>query len=286
MLLNTLKYKYGEEFKKKGLKLIIRPCDHWIYSDPILVQRVLENYISNALKYTDSGGVLLACRMRNKSLRLEVWDTGKGIKQDELGTIFDAFHQLDNPERDRNKGVGLGLSIVRQISDLLDAPVEVKSNFEKGSLFTITLPLGVGDVITDVEEQQHLDIPNDSFLDLKVWIVDDDIDILDGLQLQLESWGCITRTFDCFNQINDFVASSGDGPDLLITDLRLRKHKSGLDVIKLLSDRFGSGLPTIIITGDTGPKELRTINETGAVILHKPVTAEMLQKTIMDLLQN
>lgn len=283
MLLNTLKYKYGDEFKKKGLRLIVRPCSHWIYSDPILVQRVLENYISNALKYTDSGGVLLACRSRDKRVRLEVWDTGKGIKQSELHTVFDAFHQLENPERDRNKGVGLGLSIVRQISDLLNAPVDVKSIRNKGSLFSITLPLGTKDEVAEIDNEYSYDVSDESLLDLAVWIVDDDVDILDGLQLQLESWGCITRTFDSFEQVRDFAVNNDEFPGLLVTDLRLRNHKSGLDVIKLLSNRFGSELPTLIITGDTGPKELRSIKEIGAVMLHKPITEDVLKKTLVDL---
>ncbi len=285
LLLNTIRFKFSEEFEKKGLKLIVRSCDHWVYSDPILVQRVLENYVSNALKYTDSGGVLLACRTRGNNVRLEVWDTGRGIKESEFSTIFDAFHQLDNPERDREKGVGLGLSIVHQISSLLNAPVTVNSKYGKGSLFTITVPPGEMDVATDIEEDHHLEIVDDVFLDLAVWIVDDDVNILEGLQLQLESWGCITRTFESPDQISEFTVDANDPPDLLITDLRLRKHKSGLDVIKMLSDRFSADLPAIIITGDTGPNELRTINETGTPILHKPVTAAILQQTIATILQ-
>ena len=285
-MLQTLKLKFDDECNRKGIRLIVRPGSYWLYSDSILIQRVLENYISNAVKYTDSGGILVACRRRGESVRLEVWDTGRGIRKEEVGSIFDAFHQLENPERDRIKGVGLGLSIVEQIANLLELPVFVRTRYGIGSVFSIDVPMGEA----AQKPQQVQDGPTpenkDLFMDLAVWIVDDDADILEGLQLQLETWGCITRTFEAPEQIQAFLSESDELPDLLISDLRLRDHRSGIEVIELIVNHSRDDIPSIIITGDTGPERLQEVSKAGFPLLHKPVTAEKLQQTIADLLKS
>ena len=285
MLLHTLELKFADEFKRKGLRLIVRPTYLWGYSDPVLVQRVLENYTSNALKYTDSGGVLVACRGRGDNISLEVWDTGRGIKHDEIDTIFDAFHQLDNPERDRKKGVGLGLSIVDQIANLLDTPVSVRSRYGRGSVFSIILPRGDREQLLQHDPDDVIQINSRIFLDLKIWIVDDDADIREGLQLQLETWGCVTRTFENQEQVKAFVDKNSGLPDLLICDLRLRDHQSGIEVIEMVRAQGAGAIPAIIITGDTGPMELQLITRTGMPLLHKPVTAEKLRQTIAQVVK-
>jgi len=281
-LLQTLKLKVDDECSRKGIRLIVRPSNHWLYSDPILVQRVLENYLSNAVKYTDAGGVLVACRRRGDCFRLEVWDTGRGIREEEISTIFDAFHQLDNPERDRRKGVGLGLSIVDQIANLLEMPTFVRSRYGRGSLFSIEIPMGEAEQEQLPESDSPESVNREVFVNLVVWIVDDDVDILEGLQLQLESWGCITRTFETPEQIQALMDKGIEMPDLLISDLRLRDHRSGIEVI----DMVGETVSTILITGDTGPVELQEISKAGIPLLHKPVTQERLQLTMANLLKS
>ncbi len=285
MLLHMLELKFDDEFNRKGLRLIVRPTDQWCYSDPVLIQRVLENYMSNALKYTDSGGVLVACRRRGDNLSLEVWDTGRGIKQEEIATIFDAFQQLDNPERDRKKGVGLGLSIVDQIANLLDMPVSVRSSYGRGSVFSIMVPRGDGEQSVPPELDSNIQVNSEIFIDLKVWIVDDDVDILEGLQLQLETMGCVTRTFENLEQVKTSMEQNSGLPDLLICDLRLRDHRSGIEVIEVVRAESSGEIPAIIITGDTGPAELQMIDRTGIPLLNKPVTAEKLQQTIAQVLK-
>ncbi|RLJ19026.1 hypothetical protein DJ031_10045 [bacterium endosymbiont of Escarpia laminata] len=285
-LLQSLKYKFDDECNRKGIRLIVRPSNHWVYSDPILIQRVLENFISNAVKYTDTGGVLVACRRHGEGFRFEVWDTGKGIRQEEMNSIFDAFHQLDNPERDRRKGVGLGLSIVDQIAGLLDTPVCVRSQHGKGSVFCIDLPKGKAEAESLVELDDQTLVDDEFFVDLVVWVVDDDVDILEGLQLQLETWGCITRTFETIEQIQAVMAEHYDSPDLLISDLRLRNHKSGIEVIEIVQQHSKKAVSAILITGDTGRRELQKISQTGVPLLHKPVTAEKLRLTMANLLKS
>ena len=264
---------------------MVRPCKKWLHGDPILIQRVLENYITNAVKYTDAGGVLVACRRHGDDFRFEVWDTGRGIKKENINTIFDAFHQLDNPERDRRKGVGLGLSIVDQIAKLLNTPIFVRSRFGKGSVFSIDVPAG------EVEQlPQKLDTPKpvngDLFVDLVVWIVDDDEDILEGLQLLLETWGCVTRTFDSPEQIETFMRKNKETPELLISDLRLRNHRNGIEVIDMVNRRCVRKVPSIIITGDTGPERLQEVSRAGFSLLHKPVTAERMRLRMAELLKS
>ncbi|MBL3598600.1 MAG: hybrid sensor histidine kinase/response regulator [gamma proteobacterium endosymbiont of Lamellibrachia anaximandri] len=285
-LLQSLKYKFDDECNRKGIRLIVRPSNHWVYSDPILIQRVLENYISNAVKYTDSGGVLVACRRHGEGFRFEVWDTGKGIRQEEMNSIFDAFHQLDNPERDRRKGVGLGLSIVDQIASLLETPVCVRSQHGKGSVFCIDVPKGKAEAVPLVELDDNALVDDDVFVDLVVWVVDDDIDILEGLQLQLETWGCITRTFESLKHVQAVMTEDYDSPDLLISDLRLRAHKSGIEVIEIVRQHSKNAVSAILITGDTGQRELQKISKAGVPLLHKPVTAEKLRLTMAKLLKS
>ncbi len=280
-LLQALRLKVDDECRRKGLRFIVRPSRYWFYSDPILIQRVLENYLSNAVKYTDSGGILLACRRRGEHFRFEVWDTGRGIREEEIDTIFDAFHQLDNPERDRRKGVGLGLSIVDQIANLLQTPTSVHSRHGKGSLFSIEVPAGQAEPQPQEPDRPER-VDGELFVDLAVWIVDDDVDILEGLQLQLESWGCITRTFETPEQVQTLMAKGAELPDLLISDLRLRDHRSGIEVIDMMDDTVS----TILITGDTGPMELQEISRAGIPLLHKPVTQERLQLTMANLLKS
>jgi len=285
-LLQTLRLKVDDECNRKGIRLIVRPSHHWLYSDPILIQRVLENYLSNAVKYTDAGGVLVACRRRGNCFRLEVWDTGRGIREAEIDTIFDAFHQLDNPERDRRKGVGLGLSIVDQIANLLEMPIFVHSRYGRGSLFSIEIPMGEAEQEQLLESDSPKSVSGEVFVDLAVWIIDDDVDILEGLQLQLESWGCITRTFETPEQIQALMDKGIEMPDLLISDLRLRDHRSGIEVIDMISGQSTEALPAILITGDTGSVELREISRAEIPLLHKPVAQERLQLTIANLLES
>jgi CheY-like chemotaxis protein/anti-sigma regulatory factor (Ser/Thr protein kinase) len=277
-----MKMKFEDEALKKGIQLAVRQSGHWVYSDPILIQRVLENFVSNAIKFTDEGWILLTCRRRGERLRFEVWDTGKGIEKSEIDGIFDAFHQLENPERDRRKGVGLGLSIVDQIANLLDTPVRVRSHVGRGSMFTIEVPPG------EVEQEEQIASTNapvvamDVFVDLAVWVIDDDPDILEGLQLQLESWGCISRTFESPEQVQALLAKGVDAPDVLVSDLRLCNHRSGTEVIEMVADHFGRFIPSVIVTGDTGPVELRQLSRSGVCLLHKPVTEEKLQSKIAE----
>ncbi len=285
-LLQPLRMKFDGECIRKGIRLIIRPCNHWIYSDPILIQRVLENYISNAVKYTDSGGILVACRRRGEGFRFEVWDTGRGIGEDEVDSIFDAFHQLDNPERDRRKGVGLGLSIVEQIANLLETPVGVRSRYGKGSVFWIDVPQGKAEQVLLAEPEDYTPVDDDVFVDLVVWVVDDDVDILEGLQLQLETWGCITRTFESPEQVQALMAEACDPPDLLVSDLRLRDHRNGFEVIEIVRSRSKKAVSAILITGDTGQAELQEISKAGIPLLHKPVTAERLRQTIANVMKS
>jgi len=283
-LLQSVHNKFEGECRNKGLRLRARPCNRWAFSDPILIQRVLENFVSNAIKYTDSGGVLVVCRKRGDCLRFEVWDTGRGIRAEDIEHVFDAFHQLDNPERDRRKGVGLGLSIVEQISKLLKAPVSVRSTFGKGSVFTIEVPVGEAVQEPALETGEYLPVDMEAFVDLEVWIVDDDIDILEGLELQLETWGCITRTFESPDQLRDAMDKLDAAPGLLLSDLRLRNHKNGIEVIEMVRAYWKQAIPSIIITGDTGPEQLKETSSTGCPVLHKPAKAEELKRAITEVL--
>jgi len=282
-LFNRLYLKFAGTAKEKGLQLRIRPCEGWLYSDPVLFERVLSNLLSNAIRYTDSGGILLACRKRGARIAVEVWDTGIGIPASELAHVFDEFHQLGNAERDRNKGVGLGLSIVRQIAQLLNVPVSVKSRPGRGSAFTVLVSPGA-QVEAQVEPAEVAPVMNYSFEDLEVWVVDDDQDILDATQILLESWGCYTTVFSGLDDVKEVVANGQAAPELMISDFRLRHHVDGRDVIRFVQQSYGREMPALLITGDTAADRVIDATESGFLVLYKPVSPAILNRTMQELI--
>jgi len=281
LLFEIMRLKFEEECKSKGLEFRMHPCSHYVEIDLTLIERLLSNYVSNAVKYTNQGGILLGCRRRGESLRIEVWDTGRGIPVEDMKSIYEEFNQLDNPERDRSRGVGLGLSIVEQISQLLDMPVAVRSRVEKGSVFSVDVPIG------NEEEQKFAVVDKRSsevgrhFEDISIWLIDDDSDILDAMEALLESWGCIVRSFNSPEQVQVGIDDNNRHPDIIISDVRLNNHMNGIEVIHMIRDSLLKQVSAILMTGDTSPDHLQMVAESGHPVLHKPVSSEQLQETML-----
>lgn len=247
---------------QKGLRLRFRPSNFISHTDPVLLGRIIGNLVSNAIRYTEHGGVLLACRCRAGRWWVEVRDTGIGIPEDQTGHIFEEFRQLGNQAR--NRGSGLGLAIVAKTATLLGLEVRVHSRPGRGSRFAISLPPG-----RVLERSPELPAPEPVALPLRVALVDDNVQILRALGLLLQGAG---------HQVvpaaspQALLAGLGDQtPDLVISDYRLGAGQTGFDVIDRVRQVFGQDVPALIITGDTDPELIRSMTEHGIEIQFKPL---------------
>jgi len=277
-LLTALEQEFGVQADTAGLVYRTRETSAAAYADRSLVGLVMHNFISNALRYTAKGGVLIACRTRGKRLALEVWDTGPGIPRSQWDNIFKEFHQLGNPERDRRKGLGLGLAIVQRLAREMNTSVEVLSQPGRGSVFRLWLDRWQGALEDDTAPAPD----TVSLVGLKVLAIDDDEAVRLGMQSLLHSWGCQCITAessaDALECLEDIT------PDIIITDFRLRHEETGKQVLQALRAYLGTSVPAIIMTGDTSPQRLRDAQSTSALLLHKPVSTGQLRDAMVQLI--
>lgn len=271
---DRLRSTFAVPAQDKGLKLSVRRSRAMLSTDATLLFRVLSNLVSNALRYTESGGVVVACRKRGGKASIEVWDTGIGIAHEQRERIFEEFYQINNPARDRSRGLGLGLATVRRIVQLLDHPLRLRSVAGKGSRFVIEAPLADPARIQSVSATVEQKVPNLIGGKL-ILVVDDEESVRLGMQSLLESWGC-----KCVTAMDADEALRGmDGrvPDFIIADLRLRGDDTGIDAIGQLRARFGDSIPAVLISGDTATEQLRKVSAAGLTMMHKPLKAVRLR---------
>ncbi len=280
-LLSALEQEFGAQADASALVYRTRETSAAALADKSLVDLVMRNLISNALRYTHQGGVLIACRRRAGRLALEVWDTGVGIPPQQTEEIFREFHQLGNPERDRRKGLGLGLAIVKRLAAEMNTQVEVRSREGRGSVFRLWLPTWSGALLVD-------DGPDTSdttrqLCGLRVLAIDDDEAVCLGMQALLQSWGCLcTAAASAQAALAQYTAHTRP-PDLIITDYRLRHEETGKEALQVLRAHWGEHIPAIILTGDTSPQRLRDAQSTAALLLHKPVSSSQLMLAMVEL---
>ncbi|WP_292933296.1 ATP-binding protein [Noviherbaspirillum sp.] len=285
-LLSRIAVEFAPQAKAKGLELRVAPCSVWVQSDPALVEQILRNLTANAVRYTESGGIVIGCRRRGAQLRLAVFDTGIGIAADQQKSVFEEFCQIGNAGRDRAKGLGLGLAIVRRLARLLDTPITLVSEPGKGSMFAIDLQridhLQPGWQQGSVEDAQF-GAARGRLAGKLIVVVDDEISILDAMQVLLEQWGCSVVTALSGPEAVAKLSESMQVPDALICDYRLRLNENGLDVIKTLQSEFNLDIPVLIITGTITPARMKEMSASGVPVLHKPVNAATLQETLVRL---
>lgn len=280
-----LNSSFSPQASEKGLHLRFKATPLWVLSDERHLERMLSNLVSNAIKYTESGGVLVAARLRGGSIAIEVWDTGIGLPPDQTDRIFEEFYQLGNPGRDRTQGLGIGLAVVRRLSNLLGHDVHVRSVVGKGSCFKVVVrpeqvvagpPEGSPDTAQAVNFMRPLRLPE------RVLVLDDEDDILAAVTRVLESYGVqVIAVSTCEQALA--VLQSGDAGrrvDAFLCDLRLGEGANGLDFATSLAPRFGIHLPTILITGETGPEALQQVRQSGLQAIFKPVTANRLLEAL------
>jgi len=273
-LLRQLEVEFTPLAQERGLRLQFMPCSLAVESDRRLLRRLLQNLISNAIKYTPRGRVLVGCRRRRRRLRIDVYDTGLGIPSSKKRAIFQEFHRLDQGAKVA-RGLGLGLSIVERIARVLDCKIGVVSTVGRGSHFSVEAPLSAA---VPVKQHQRMarEVDRIQLSGITVLCIDNDLTILDGMETLLGGWGCrVLKAPD----LATAIAVTGEAkisPDGLLVDYHL-DDGSGVTAIKELRRRFGAGLTAILITADRSPQVREEARVNGVQVLNKPVKPAALR---------
>jgi signal transduction histidine kinase len=279
-MLTRLKQEFEPEAFARGLKLRVRARSLRVYSDSVLLERIVRNLVSNAIRYTRRGGVLLACRVRAKVVAIEVWDTGVGIPEGERERIFEEFYQIrdDTSPREQRLGLGLGLAITRRLCELLRHPLTLRSRVAGGTLFRLEVPRARSDVL-EAHESDVVSQPGDPLRGRTVVIIEDEEPVLRGTEALLGSWGCETvgarSTTEALEKLDQRPRV-----DLLIADFRLEGGHTGIESIHTLRERFGAQVPAILVTGSTDPELALQAERGGFHLLHKPVMPAKLRSLV------
>jgi len=277
---DSLSAAFAETAAEKGLRLRIRASKLWLQSDPLLLQRVLLNLVGNAVQHTGEGSILVVCRPCRglTHASIEVWDSGIGIAPEHQTRVFEEFFQVGNHERDRSKGLGLGLSIVQRACRLLDHPLSMRSALGCGTRFGVQVPLApIGQVAPTVVEggvAQKTELAG-----LRVLLIEDDALGSQAVRGLLGSWGCQVTTATHAQAACDRV-KDGMQPDFILSDYRLPGELDGIDAIRRVRDALGREVAACVISGDTEVALREQVQAAGLVLLQKPVRAAKLRSVM------
>ncbi|WP_187671460.1 hybrid sensor histidine kinase/response regulator NahK/ErcS' [Zestomonas carbonaria] len=284
-LLENLAAEYRQVAASEGLQLDFVASSALVRSDLQLLARILRNLLSNAIRYTPSGRILLGCRRRRQSLSIEVWDTGVGIAEDKLGEIFQEFKRGDVQRSHQDRGLGLGLAIVDKIARMLGHRIHVGSVPGKGSRFAIEVPRASRAPRTRAAPPDSADNLLERLRGSRVWVLDNDAAICAGMRTLLEGWGCRVVTAlseeDLARQVDNFHAEA----DLLIVDYHLDDDRNGIDAVAAINARRGTPLPALMITANYSNELKQQVRELGHTLMHKPVRPMKLKTAMCHLLE-
>jgi CheY-like chemotaxis protein/two-component sensor histidine kinase len=278
-LLNKIENELASQADAKDIVYRSRETQLAVQTDPVLLELILRNLISNAIRYTRHGGALVACRQRGNRAVLEVWDTGIGIAPEHQQEVFREFHQLGNPERDRNKGLGLGLAIADGLARAMGHRLSLVSVPGRGSVFRLSLPLADAVLAAPVSMTQS----KTRLLNARVLVIDDDEIVREGMLHLLRDWGCECEAAESIEEALALVQLNV--PDVVISDYRLREQRTGVEAITAVRKLMGNSVPALLITGDTAPERLREAKASGLPLLHKPVSPSKLYRKLVELQQ-
>ncbi|MET0333680.1 MAG: hybrid sensor histidine kinase/response regulator, partial [Rhizobacter sp.] len=270
---------------EKGLALRFRGGNHNLYADPVLVERILRNLVSNAIRYTNDGTVLVSCRRREGRMLLQVWDTGVGIREREQEHVFEEFYQVPYSEAltpQQRKGLGLGLAIVKRLAGLMEAPLTLRSVSGRGTVFSLELPPGKAPRVREPSDVRNT-LPIGLTLEHRfIVVVEDEPAVRGGLEVLLRGWGARVAAFETAESSCAWAlaAEANEQPDLLIVDYRLEQGRNGLEVIQRFRDRFGPQVPAIMVTGSTMTGHEAEAAEHDFHLLIKPVVPNKLRAMI------
>lgn len=269
--------------QEKGVKVRVAMTSEsaLVMTDPLILERILRNLLDNALKYTVEGSISLSVYVEQGHVKIQIKDTGKGISTDELVRVFEEFYQIDNPGRDRSQGLGLGLSLVKRMVDILGIQMQFDSSLGVGTSVILSLPL------CEIVEQCQLEVSEPFALSLAgktVVVLDDEDAILSSMKLILERWGVRALCASNAEEMNQhFLRESGE-IDAVIADLRLAKGENGVHLVQQVHRQFGV-VPTLIISGETMPERLQDAVAANFKLVHKPITQEALNAALLQLMK-
>jgi signal transduction histidine kinase/CheY-like chemotaxis protein len=275
-LLDQLAAELAPEAAARGIALRVVRTSAVVRGDPLLLRRILQNLLVNALRYTERGRVLAGVRRRRGAVRVEVWDTGPGIPESRRGEIFREFTQLDQARR--SEGLGLGLAIVDRLARLLDYRIEVDSVPGKGSVFRVIVPLSSRGV--SARPALSAPAPGGGLAGRTVAVIDDDLNILEAMRVLLESWGCELALARSAEEAIDGLKRRGATPDVVLADYTLEAGATGIDAIAAIRSACGSQVAGVIITGETDASVLERVRAAGLVHLIKPIAPARLRAAL------
>ena len=281
VILQNLYDEFEEQAEQLAVELKIRARSIYVDTDPLLLSRMLRNLLSNALRHSQAKKILITSKVIANKVYLGVRDNGCGIPDSETGKIFSEFYQLNNPERDRNKGLGLGLAITKRLSGLLGHKIVLHTKQNRGCCFRLELSR----IETDGEVNAEINIVQDADISgLFIMLIEDEIHVRDAMCALLKQWGCELLVADSLDNLEKELNSlSYPEPDIIIVDYRLRENKNGLQAVVELRERYQSKLPAIVISGDTDKQLARRVKSEDCVMLNKPVLPEVLRDTLYQL---
>lgn len=275
--------EYTAKAEERNIKLSFDTSHTSVCTDRVLLMRILRNLLDNAI--THSNGTLVSVRLQQlpKQLRVTIEDNGTGIPASEHQEIFSEYYQIGNPERDRTHGLGLGLSIVKRLTDLLDIPLEFISTEGTGSSFSLTIPLGQSNqsiATTNKETGQHIHTVRRKRPVRMVAVIDDQQDICLGMKTVLDAYNYRVVSSESAKQMINLLNQQQQIPDAIVSDYRLRNHELGDAAVQEIRRALNTQVPALIVTGDTSPKRVLEASQSGLTLLHKPVTPDHLVQAL------
>ncbi len=274
-LFRVLHMHCAGQAEELGLGLRFKAGGKIVMSDPHLLERVLSNLIHNAIRYTQEGGIVVVARTRESAVSIEVWDTGIGISEEELPKVFDEFYQVGNSGRDRSRGLGMGLAIVKRLVLLMGHQLEVVSRPGRGTGFRILIKA------TEFDEMDNMlvaadTVPSPIDSSRTLLLIDDEESIRAGMSELLQTWGYHVLTAATIQEACTEVRRHAGVIDIVVSDLRLANDEDGIDAIERVRSVYGAPLPALLITGDTSPDEVKRVHSSGHQVLFKPVRTREL----------
>ena len=283
-LFEPLRQEFAPVAAKRGVALRILPSPYAVVSDPLMMRRILQNLLSNALRYTQKGGVLMGCRPRGDRLCIQVHDTGPGIPEAQQQAIFVEFQRGESSDGDQ-AGFGLGLSIVYRFATELGHDIQLNSRLGRGSTFSITLPRAKSeDVVEAGREVQHLDFRYNVLEGRKVLLIENDPSSAEAMAALLEKWGCDVATTTSATDAMDNIGALGEPPDAIIADLHLDHGENGLDAVNSIREQIKIDVPAIIVTADYSTEAEREAAVYGLELLRKPIKPAEMRSLLSFLL--
>ncbi|KAF1069645.1 hybrid sensor histidine kinase/response regulator [Variovorax sp.] len=274
--------------EQQGLRLVARKTDLWVRCDYVMLSRILNNLVSNSLRHTLEGGVLIGARKRGRGVRIDVVDTGVGIAQQHQARVFEEFYQVEPSGRQASRGtrgMGLGLATVQRLAELLNTRVELSSRLNKGTCVRVLVRSAPAALPAPAVTAPHVPENDERCLEgLCILVIDDERTILEGLTVVLSNWGASVLAAQTRAEALAMADTWPVPPDVVVSDLLLQGGDNGLDVIAALERHprgIGTGTARLLVTGETKPDRLREVQSAGITVLYKPVSPRVLRQAIL-----